>query len=189
MAAFQTEQFQQVRGTKTLPSAKHSTVPPAEDVGGFRQRLIAQTAKNLPGIFYRETEEHLHARFKFYGDCITKIQNNYQWELDLREIGVSWPLKPSKSPRQDRQHIRDLIEVLSLLREAVSNEMVKPPLKHEAVQKKAKGGLAGQGKSAKACHEEHDLREVTEIMLAAKKRITKTKETVKNVRYCRLRFR
>ncbi len=180
LEAFWTARFNEARESKSHVTVKQSIpTPPDEDSASFRQGLIVQMDKNLPVILEKETEAQLLSRFNHYRTYIKKIQDNDRWEVDFPELGVKWPLKPSISPRQDRQRRRDLIVVLNMLCEAISHEVVKPPVKQSPPSKEEKKESDGKGKSTKACPEEHDILEVAELMLAAKKRIIKTRETVK----------
>jgi integrase len=180
MAQAWAAKFRRIRTPLHVLVAKKADLATADETEQpFRQGLIDQMEKNLPVIFEKETEKQLHTRFTQYAGLIDQIKNNYHGGLDIPELGIKWPLKPSSSPRQDRQRVRDLIEVLNMVRAAVANEMVSPPLKHEVAQKKIKEEPVKQSKVAKPCPEEHDILEVAELMLTAKKRIIKTKETVK----------
>jgi hypothetical protein len=121
--------FKRIRTPLHVLVAKKASLAVADEPEQpFRQQLIDQMDKNLPVIFDKETEKQLHTRFTLYAGLIDQIKNNYHGGLDIPELGIKWPLKPSSSPRQDRQRVRDLIEVLNMVRAAVANEMVNPPL-------------------------------------------------------------
>lgn len=161
-------------------AARPDAPPPPENDAGFRQNLIEQMEKNLPKIFDEETEEQLQMRLDFYTDAIHIIGENIQKEVDLSELGICWPLNLLGTPRQNRQRRRDLLSVLDMLREAVSDEMVGTPTKKSPPQNKEIAETdRATVKTPKSCPEEHDILEVAELMLTAKKRIIKTKETVK----------
>jgi integrase len=177
LEALWTGNFEKVRNSKPQKPAARVITPLHVPATSFRQKIIDLMEKNLPEILEQETEEELKERFAFYADAIQIIGKNSQVGLDLPEIGICWPLKHSKSPRQDRQCRRDLIEVLGMLRKAVSDEFVQFPPKHAPARKNPATEPARQ--VVKSYPEEHDIMEVAELMLAAKKRITKTKETVK----------
>ncbi len=146
----------------------------------FKQGLIDQMERSLPKII-EEPEEHLRGRFTHYTAIIDRIQrSDHTRSFDLPELGVGWPFSPPISPRQDRQRSRDLIEILNLLCETVANEMVSPPTKQEAPQKNKKRVSAEPGdKPAAATTERHNVMDVAELMIAAKKRIAKTDATIR----------
>jgi len=172
-------EFKAIRSSAAPVPAKRSAVPD-RNAEAFRQQLINQAEKTLPDIFEQETDKQLLERFNFYADAINIIQTNSRMGLELDEIGIHWPLKPSGSARQDRLRRRVLIEVLEMLRKNIGSEMVNPPVQQETKpHKETAKAPAVPRKSTDACPEEHDILEVADLMLAAKKRIAKTQQTVK----------
>jgi integrase len=173
--------FRRIRTPFPVLAAKKASLAVTDETEQpFRQGLIDQMEKNLPKIFDEETEEQLRDRFNFCTAVIDQIQrNDHIHSHKLPELGVSWPFTPPVSPGQDRKRRRDLIEVLTMVRAAVANEMVNPPLKHEAAQKKVEAEPVKQSKAAKACAEEQSIMDVAELMLSSKKRIAKTEATVR----------
>ena len=151
----------------------------ADPVRPFKQLLIDQMGKNLPTILKQESEKQLQERFVFYADAIQIIGENKRTGLDIPELGISWPLTPSGNHGQDRQHRRDLISVLSVLRKAISNEIVTPLAEQPTTQNETKTISSLSVEAVRPLPEDHDILKVTELMLAAKKRIKKTKETVR----------
>jgi integrase len=173
--------FKRIRTPLNVLAAKKASLAVADETEpSFRQGLIAQMEKNLPAIFEKETEEQLHIRYTLYAGLIDQIKNNYHGKMDIPELGVKWPLKPSSSPRQDRQRSRDLIEVLNMVRTAVASEMVSPPIKQVIPQENKKRVAAESGdKPTAAATEKHTVMDVAEMMIAAKKRIAKTDATIR----------
>jgi integrase len=173
--------FRRIRTPLHVLVAKKTGLAVADEIEPpFKQGLIDQMEKSLPEII-EEPEEHLRGRFTHYTAIIDRIQrSDHTCSFDLPELGVSWPFIPPISPRQDRQRSRDLIEVLNLLRETVANEMVSPPVKREVPQKNKKRVSAEpEDKPATATTEKHNVMDVAELMIAAKKRIAKTDATIR----------
>jgi hypothetical protein len=177
-----TAKFKRIRTPFNVLAAKKAGIAVADVPElSFRQQLIDRMKKNLPAILDEEIEESLKARINCYSELIRRIQkNDRSLPYAVPELGTSWPFTPPLSPGQDRRRSRDLIEVLTLLCEAVANEMVSPPIKQEVPHKNKKRVSAEPGdEPATATKEKHNVMDVAELMIAAKKRIAKTDATIR----------
>lgn len=172
--------FRAIRKPDSPALVKRSVVSLAEDGQAFKQGLIDLMEKNLPAIIDQENEKELHDRSDMYKSAIYTIQRNGRMGFDFPELDICWPLKPSKSPGSDRMRRRILVDVIKLMHAAVIHEIAEPPAEQLIPQKKeARAEPEVQVRSTKSCSEDHDILAVTELMLAAKTRIEKSKETIK----------
>jgi integrase len=141
----------------------------------FRQLLLGRIDKGMAEIFARESDKDLRMRLEGYGENMEELRQNQNCTIYLPEIGIKWPLETSGNHHVDRLRRKVLIEVVGRLRDAVADALgdqreVTPP---QPVKPSPKAPSEPSSAS-----EDHDIMVIAELMLSAKKRIAKTKETV-----------
>jgi len=169
-----TARFEEMRKPRTSP-VKRCAAPVNDDAVSLKQKWIELAEKNLPAIMENETEAQLAERTHHYKEAIIILRKTPKVHLDFDELRFSWPVEPDANPGRQRQLIRILMEVLERMLEIVAGEMILPPVKSKEVAKKK----AVQASAPSPCPEDHDILEVADLMLAAKRRIVKTQKTVK----------
>ena len=179
--------FEAIRVGEPQPKPS-STLVASDPVEEFRQKMVAKRDDALKKLFRDHDDEELklyseHFRGEMESLRITKCSNC----LGLPELGFDEAWKPHKDLHIDRQLRNTLIAILQSMREAIDTEIgyaFSKELDADCLEDYRPPRLDGQpAKKAQLAspsnEEETDLIKVMELMIASKKRITKTKNGIR----------
>jgi hypothetical protein len=142
----------------------------------FRQLLLGRVDQGMAEIFERESDKELRMRLEGYGENMETLRQNQRCTIDLPEIGIKWPIETSGNHHVDRLRRKALMDVIRIMRDAVDEVLGDQGEVRPLEQVKPSTNTHSEPSSAS---EDHDIMMVADLMLSAKKRIAKTKETVK----------
>ncbi len=187
LTAHWSKKFEAARNSKSsdkpqLPNPLAETAQgPSEEVEAFRDELLERMNKNLPSVFDDTDEDELRVISERYSEQITAVLRPMANEhLILPELGMEEPWVPHKNKRTNRLLQRVVVEIIQMMKNAIAEDLGEELSDRSDAKAPNHSGQKTNLSTPNAnSEEEHDIIEVTELMLSATKRVKRGEDSIR----------